>query len=105
MAGQGYAINLWINEERYERLHEAGLAGLARDVLAGLKVVQVEAAEDEKDILLARYPSAKFDSSTTGTIELLPRPVKDRLFDLLLEYKTTRIVGHLLKSSDAGNTR
>ncbi len=41
MAEETYPINLWINEERLEKLQAAGLAGMCKEVLAGLKVLAV----------------------------------------------------------------
>ncbi len=82
-------INIWINEERFEKMREAGLSGMAQDMLAGMKVTRVKVSEKQKDILLSEFPMAKFDSSTTGTIELLPRKVKDEIFNLCLEKKST----------------
>jgi len=93
-----YPINIWINEERYEKLRAAGLAEMTRDVLAGLKVIQVPSTAAEKDALLARFPGAKCDTATTKTIELLPRQVKDRLLDLVLQRGSLDVVGDYLKS-------
>ncbi|MFQ5861247.1 MAG: hydrogenase iron-sulfur subunit [Dehalococcoidia bacterium] len=38
-----YPINIWINEERYERLRGTAVADMVQDVLAGLKAIQVPA--------------------------------------------------------------
>jgi len=40
---------------------------------------------------------AKFDSATTKSIELLPRAVKDQIFDLIVEKKTVDVIGEFLK--------
>lgn len=97
MSDKVYPINIWINEERYEKLHKAGLASMAREVLAGLKVIQVPAIPQHRDILLARFPTAKCDTATTGTIEMLPRAVKDRLFALVVEKGRVDVVGDYLE--------
>ncbi|HHW43153.1 MAG TPA: hypothetical protein GXX25_04975 [Desulfotomaculum sp.] len=78
-------INVWINEERYAKLQKAGLADMAEEVLAGLKVLKVPVSEEQKDKILQVFPTAKYDSATTKSIELLPREVKDKIFDLVVE--------------------
>jgi hypothetical protein len=96
--GEKYPINLWVNEERYEKLKNAGLADMCKEKLAGLKVIQVFADDAQKDQILKLYPMAKFDSSTTKSIELLPREVKDRIFDLVVEKKSIDVIDDFLKS-------
>jgi hypothetical protein len=98
-----YPINLWINEERYERLRQAGLAELAQDVLAGMRVLKLPCSGEQKDELLRRYPAAKFDSATTGSIELLPPDVKDRLFELVVARGSVNVVGELLNKKEGDN--
>ena len=89
---QIFPINIWINEERYEKLQRVGLASMTKDVLAGMRVLQIQCNEQQKDKLLAMYPIAKFDSATTKSIELLPADVKSRLFDLVVEKKQSYTV-------------
>ena len=36
-----YPINIWINEERFEKLQKAGLADMCQEMLAGMKVLRV----------------------------------------------------------------
>lgn len=93
-----YPINIWINEERYERLQRAGIEDLAKGVLAGLKVVQAPATEAQKDLLLQRFPTARCDTATTKTIELLPRPIKDRLFELIVQRRSVDVMEAFLAS-------
>lgn len=93
-----YKINLWINEEREARLRQAGLDASAQEVLAGLKVIALTADEQQKNALLARFPSAKCDTSTTNTIELLPRAIKDRLFGLVVERRSLDVLDQFLRS-------
>lgn len=97
MSQEVYLINIWINEERYERLQKAGLTGTAKEVLAGLKAIQVPATAEQKDIILQKFPQAKCDTATTKTIELLPRVVKDRILDLVVEEKTIDVISDFLK--------
>jgi len=92
-----YSINIWINEERDEMLRQSGLANLAKEALAGMKVLQVYCTEEQKDKILKRFPTAKYDSATTKSIELLPAKVKDKLFDLIIERKSLDIIEEFLK--------
>lgn len=87
-----YPINIWINEERYEKLKEAGLADMTKEVLAGLKVIQVPCNAEQRDYLLAMYPGSKCDTATTKTIELLPKYVKDKIFELIIDKKSVDVI-------------
>ncbi len=93
-----YPINLWVNEERYDKLQKAGLADMCKEKLAGLKVIQVFTNDAQKDKVLKLYPMAKFDSSTTKSIELIPKDVKDKIFDLIIKKQSTDIIDEFLKS-------
>jgi hypothetical protein len=93
-----FPINIWINEERYQKLQEAGLAPMAQEMLAGLKVLRVPATAEQRDEILKKFPMAKFDSSTTKSIELLPRKIKDQIFNLIVQKKTLNVIGEFLKS-------
>ncbi|HDM74946.1 MAG TPA: hypothetical protein ENG51_00570 [Deltaproteobacteria bacterium] len=96
MAEEKYPINIWINEERYEKLREAGLADMCEEMLAGLKVLRVYANEQQKDKILKVFPTAKFDASTTKSIELLPREVKDKIFDKIVEERSVDVLDEFL---------
>ncbi|RKO67487.1 MULTISPECIES: DUF6955 family protein [Desulfofundulus] len=91
-------INIWINEERYEKLQKAGLANMAEEALAGLKVIKVPCTEEQKDKVLKVFPTAKYDSATTKSIELLPREVKDKIFDLVVEKQSIDVMDDFLKN-------
>lgn len=93
-----FPINIWINEERFEKLRNAGLADMTQEVLAGLKVIQVPCNAEQRDKLLALYPGAKCDVATTKTIELLPKDVKDKIFDLIVENKSVNVIDKYLAS-------
>lgn len=82
-------INVWINDERLEALEKAGMAQLAEEAFAGMKLLAISTTEEQKDALLERYPSAKYDSATTRSIELLPKQAKDRLLDLSITMHST----------------
>jgi len=93
-----YPINLWVNEERYDKLNKAGLADMCKEKLAGLKVIQVFTNDAQKDQVLKLYPMAKFDSSTTKSIELLPKDIKDKIFDLIIQKQSTDVMDEFLNS-------
>lgn len=95
---ENFPINVWINEERYQKLQEAGLAQMAQEMLAGLKVLRVPSTAEQRDEILKKYPMAKYDSATTKSIELLPRNVKDKIFALVVQKKTVDVMGEFLKS-------
>jgi len=41
---------------------------------------------------------AKYDSTTARSIELLPRDVKDKIFDLVVQKKSLDVMGAFLQS-------
>jgi hypothetical protein len=96
MAEEKFPINIWVNEERYEKLREAGLAGMCEEMLAGLKVIRVYADEAQRDKLLRVFPTAKFDTATTKSIELLPKDVKDTIFDKVVERHSIDVLDEFL---------
>jgi hypothetical protein len=93
-----YPINIWINEERLEKLQAAGLAGMCKEVLAGLKVLAVPNTAEQRDKVLKIFPMAKYDSATTKSIELLPKKVKDEIFDLIVKKKSLDVIDDLIKT-------
>ncbi len=97
MAEEKYPINIWINEDRYSKLQKAGLADLPEEMLAGLKVLRVYANDAQKEKILKTFPTAKFDSATTKSIELLPKEVKDKIFDKIVEKQSVDILADFLQ--------
>ncbi|MEW6584603.1 MAG: hypothetical protein AB1442_03220 [Nitrospirota bacterium] len=93
-----YPINIWINEDRLAKLQKAGLDSLTQEMLAGLKVLRVPTNDKQRDEILKIYPMAKYDSATTKTIELLPRDVKDKIFDMVIQKKTVDMMDDYIKS-------
>lgn len=92
-----HPINIWINEERYKKLSKVGLADITEDVLAGMKVLRLYCTAEEKNQLLKLYSTAKYDSATTKSIELLPAEVKDKMFDLVIKRKRLNVIEEFLK--------
>jgi hypothetical protein len=97
MSEEKFPINIWINEERFSKLEKAGLGNLCEEMLAGLKVLRVYANAEERDKILKVFPTAKFDSATTKSIELLPRDVKDAMFDMCVAKQTVDMMADFLK--------
>ena len=98
MAEGKYPINIWVNEERFEKLQQAGLAEMCEEMLAGLKVIRVYANDPQRDKILKVFPTAKFDSATTKSIELLPRAVKDKMFDKVVGKQNIDILDDFLSA-------
>ena len=98
-----YPINIWINEERFEKLQKAGLGGMAKEVLAGMKVLPVPTTEKQRDEILKLFPMAKFDSATTKSIELLPREVKDKIFNLVIVKKSLHVIDEFVRKYARGD--
>jgi hypothetical protein len=92
-----YPINIWINEDRFDKLQKAGLESLTEEMLAGLKVLRIPTNEKERDEVLKVFPTAKYDSATTKSIELLPKDVKDLIFDMVVKQKKVDIMTDFLK--------
>jgi hypothetical protein len=96
MAEEKYPINIWVNEDRYDRLQKVGLAAMCEEMLAGMKVIRVFADDAQKDKILKVFPTAKFDTATTKSIELLPKEVKDKIFDKVVEKESVDILDDFL---------
>ena len=93
-----YPINIWINEERLSKLQQAGLADMAQEAFAGLRKLAVPTNDKQRDAILKQFPMAKFDSATTKSIELLPREIKDKIFDMVVAKKTLDVMDAFLAS-------
>ena len=71
---------------------------MRQEMYAGLSVVKVYASGIQKDRILQIFPSAKFDSATTKSIELLPRDVKDDILGKVIERQHTDILEEFLSA-------
>jgi hypothetical protein len=100
MAEETYPINLWINEERLEKLQAAGLASMTKEVLAGLKVIAVPNTAEQRDKILKLFTMAKYDAATTRSIENLPRKTKDQIFDLVVKNKSLNVMDEFIKVAE-----
>ncbi len=52
----------------------------------------------ERDKILKVFPTAKYDSATTKSIELLPKEVKDKIFDKIVEKESMDIMADFLSA-------
>ena len=98
MSEERYPINIWVNEERYRSLESVGLSSMCEEMLAGMKVIRVFANDTQKDKILKVFPTAKFDASTTKSIELLPREIKDGIFSKVVEQKKLNVLDDFLSA-------
>jgi len=97
-----YPINIWINEERFKALNDAGLANLLKEELAGMKVLIVPCTAEQRDKVLKLFPMAKYDAATTKSIELLPKVVKDKIYELCVARKTLNVMDEFIKGVEKG---
>ena len=63
-----------------------------------MKVIRVFANDTQKDKILKVFPTAKFDASTTKSIELLPREIKDGIFSKVVEQKKLDVLDDFLSA-------
>lgn len=70
---------------------------MPKEALAGMKVLAVPTTEAQKDKVIKLFPMAKFDAATTKSIELLPKNVKDEIFDLVVKRKSLNVMEEFLK--------
>lgn len=100
-----FPINIWINEERFKALQTAGLESLLKEELAGMKVLVVPCTADQRDRILKLFPMAKYDAATTKSIELLPKYVKDKIYEMAVKRKSLTVmdefIGGFEKAGDA----
>jgi hypothetical protein len=97
-----YPINIWINEERFKALQSAGLESLCKEELAGMKVLPVPCTAAQRDKILKLYPMAKYDDATTKSIELLPKQVKDKIFELIVTRKKIDVMDEFIQNAEKG---
>ncbi len=92
-----FPINIWINEERFKALQDAGLGSLLKEELAGMKVLIVPCNVVQRDKVLKIFPMAKYDAATTKSIELLPKSVKDKIYLMCVARKTLNVMDEFIK--------
>jgi hypothetical protein len=78
-------IFIWLDEYKVKKLEEKGLLHISKEVLAGMRRIEVPVKEDKVNEILKLFPTSKLDLSTTRSIELLPKTFKELLFEIILE--------------------
>ncbi|ACP36539.1 conserved hypothetical protein [Sulfolobus islandicus L.S.2.15] len=77
-------IYIWLSEEMSRKLEELGL-NYAREVLGGMKRIEIDVKQEIVEEIVKLFPNAKVDSSTTKSIELLPRSFKNEVLRIIVE--------------------
>ncbi|ACP39140.1 DUF6955 family protein [Saccharolobus islandicus] len=77
-------IYIWLSEEMSRKLEELGL-NYAREVLGGMKRIEIDVEQEIVEEIVKLFPNAKVDSSTTKSIELLPRSFKNEILRIIVE--------------------
>jgi hypothetical protein len=52
--------------------------------------------EAQRDKVLKVYPMAKYDAATTKSIELLPKAVKDKIYEMVVKNKSLNVMDEFL---------
>ena len=77
-------IYIWLSEEMSRKLEELGL-NYTREVLGGMKRIEIDVEQEIVEEIVKLFPNAKVDSSTTKSIELLPRSFKNEILRIIVE--------------------
>ncbi|QIW22747.1 hypothetical protein EWF20_00220 [Sulfolobus sp. S-194] len=79
-------IFIWLNEEMSKKIDELSL-NYAKEVLGGMKRIEIDVEEDIVNEIVKLFPNVKIDKSTTDSIELLPKSFKNEILKLIIEKK------------------
>ncbi|BFI75906.1 DUF6955 family protein [Sulfurisphaera ohwakuensis] len=79
-------IFIWLNEEMSKKLEELGL-NYAKEVLGGMRRIEIDVEEDIVNEIVKLFPNVKIDKSTTNSIELLPKSFKSEILKTIIERK------------------
>ncbi|QGA55412.1 hypothetical protein GFS03_12955 [Sulfolobus sp. E5-1-F] len=79
-------IYIWLSEEVSRKLEELGL-NYAKEVLGGMKRIEIDVEQEIVEEIVKLFPNAKVDSSTTKSIELLPKSFKNEILRIITEKK------------------
>ncbi|AAY81490.1 DUF6955 family protein [Sulfolobus acidocaldarius] len=80
-------VYIWLSEEVAKKLEDLGLR-YGKEVLGGMKRLEIEVEEEIVKRIVEVFPNAKVDRSTTNSIELLPKHFKEKVIQLLLNRGT-----------------
>ncbi|BDB98602.1 DUF6955 family protein [Saccharolobus caldissimus] len=77
-------IYIWLSEEISRKLEELGLK-YAKEVLGGMKRIEIEIDDKILNEIVKLFPNVKVDVSTTNSIELLPKTFKNEILRIIIE--------------------
>ncbi|MFZ5564606.1 MAG: DUF6955 family protein [Thermodesulfobacteriota bacterium] len=83
-----YYINIFMNDEKQQKLAAAGLAGEIKDV-GGKKAIQVNVSEKEQKKLVKGFPDMTFDADNAC---VLPEAAEKTVFDIICNAKTIDVM-------------
>jgi len=83
-------IYIWLSEEISRKLEELGLK-YAKEVLGGMKRIEIEIDDKILNEIVKLFPNVKVDVSTTNSIELLPKTFRVWTTILLIQYKLYKV--------------
>ena len=66
-------VNVWINEERLEALQKAGMADAAKEAFAGMRLLEIYTTEEQKDVVLQRFPEPSTTPPRRSPSSCFPR--------------------------------
>ena len=77
-------IYIWLSEEISRKLEELGLK-YAKEVLGGMKRIEIEIDDKILNEIVKLFPNVKVDVSTTNSIELLPKTFKNEILRIIIK--------------------
>jgi hypothetical protein len=83
-----YFINIFLDDEKIEKLTSGGLAGNIKDV-DGKKAIQIKVSEKEQKKLVKGFPGMGFDANNAC---VLPEAAENTLFDIVCSMKTIDVM-------------
>jgi len=81
-------VNVFLDDEKFKKVEEAGLAGEVKDV-EGKKAIQVAMTKKDKKKLKKGFKDLSFDDSDTC---VLPEDGDQTLLDIILEMKSVDVM-------------
>lgn len=83
-----YFINIFLDDEKKQKLADAGLAGNIKEV-DGKQAIQVKASDKEQKKLVKGFPGMTFDA---GNACVLPEAAEKTVFDIVCSMKTVDVM-------------
>ena len=83
-----YYINIFLNDEKQQKIEGAGLASHIKDI-NGKKAVQVDVSAKEQKKLVKGFPDISFDSANAC---VLPEKAENTLLDIICNMKTIDVM-------------